>query len=94
MKHTTPQCYQINPYCLADVLDAKGGGCFCPECCAKARVTAVYTVEDFRPGVRPLGWWAKVVCSEKLGLLVKERIVPGWPCGPWKEGKARSVGGP
>ncbi len=75
----TPQRYQINTYCLAEVLDPKGGGCFCPKCCVKLSVTAVYTVEDFRLGVRPLGWWDRVVCSEKLALLVPERIVPGWP---------------
>lgn len=72
----------INRYCLREVLvHVERHECGCPECCAATGRTAVYTVEDFRPGVRPLGWWAKVICSEKLALLVKERIVPGWPGG-------------
>ncbi len=41
----------------------------------------MYIAEDFLEGVHPLGYWGKVVCTEKLGLLVKERIVPGWPGG-------------
>ncbi len=53
--------------------------CGCPECCARLGYTAIYTMEDFKPGVEPLEWWAKALCKEKLGLLVRDRIVPGWP---------------
>ncbi len=70
---------QINLYCLAEVLEPHGLVCGCPTCCAKKGLTAVYLEEDYRPGVRPLGYWGKVICREKLALLVKERIVPGWP---------------
>ncbi len=70
----------INPYCLKDVLfHVARHECGCPVCCAATGRTAVFVVEDYRPGVRPLSWWGKSVCSEKLALLVKERICPGWP---------------
>lgn len=72
---------QINLYCLADVLEPHGCVCGCPTCCAKKGLTAVYIVEDFLEGVRPLGYWGRVVCTEYLGLLDKERIIPGWPGG-------------
>ncbi len=65
----------INLYCLRDFL----GFCGCPKCCAADGLTALYCVDDFVPGVHPCGWWPKVVCTEKLAMLVKERIVPGWP---------------
>ncbi len=80
----------INLWCLADVFGPRGIRCGCPECCAKKGLTAVFLVADFQPGVYPLGWWPKSVCSEKRALLVRERICPGWPASPWKEGKRES----
>ncbi len=71
----------INLFCLEEVLLHTGGTCGCPECCAANGCTALYAVEDFEPNVHPCGWWPKVVCTEKLATLVKERIVPGWPGG-------------
>ncbi len=71
----------INLWCLADVLGPRGLGCGCPVCCAKSGLTALYSVDDFVAGVYPLSWWPKVVCTEKLALLCKERICPGWPGG-------------
>jgi len=87
----TPPVYyqeQINLYCLADVFGPRGIACACPKCLAKDGLTAVFLVEDFQQGVYPLGWWPKCVCTEKLALLCVERIVPGWPGSPWKEGKS------
>lgn len=78
---------QINLYCLAKVLEPHGCVCGCPVCCAKKGLTAVYIAVDFKEGVRPLGYWGKVVCTEKLALLVRERIIPGWPGSQPKEGK-------
>ncbi len=77
----------INLYCLADVLGPHGQTCGCPTCCAAVGMTAVYLVETFVTGARPLGWWPKSVCSEKLALLCKERIAVGWPGYVPKEGK-------
>ncbi len=77
----------INPWCLADVLGPRGIACGCPGCCARDGTTAVFLVEDFETGVYPLGWWPKSVCSEKLSLLCRERICPGWPGSRWKEGE-------
>ncbi len=77
----------INLYCLADVLGPHGHSCGCPVCCSSVGMTAVYLVETFVPGVRPLGWWPKSICSEKLALLCKERIAAGWPGYVPKEGK-------
>ncbi len=77
----------INLHCLADVLAPRGIACGCPECCAKDGLTALYAVDDFETGVYPLAWWPKVVCTEKLAKLCKERICPGWPGSTWKEGK-------
>ncbi len=71
----------INLYCLRCVLEPHGQSCGCPTCCASVGMTAVFAVSDYIPDVHPLGYWAKSVCSEKLALLVKERIVPGWPGG-------------
>ncbi len=81
----------INLWCLKDVMAPRGIGCGCPECCARDGLTALFCVEDFKPGVYPLEWWPKVVCTEKLALLCQERICPGWPGSPWKEGKRCSV---
>ncbi len=71
----------INLYCLKDILGPHGLSCGCPVCCASVGLTAVYCVDDFDPDVEPLGYWPKSVCTEKLALLVRERIVPGWPGG-------------
>ncbi len=71
----------INLWCLEEVLSQVGELCGCPDCCAAAGTTALYTLQDFVPGVYPLSWWAKCVCKEKLAMLCKERIVPGWPGG-------------
>jgi len=88
---TAIKASHINPWCLADVLGPRGIRCGCPVCCAKNAETAVFLVDDYVPDVHPLGWWPKSVCSEKLSLLCRERIVPGWPGSMWKEGKLRSV---
>ncbi len=82
----------INLYCLAEVLEPHGCVCGCPTCCAEKGLTAVYIAEDFKQGVKPLEYWGKVVCTEKLALLCRERIVPGWPGSPWKEGKPEPDG--
>jgi len=87
VSHTPLRESQINLWCLADVFGERGIRCGCPLCCAKEGLTAVFQVEDFQSGVYPLGWWPKSVCSEKRALLVRERICPGWPGSPWKEGK-------
>lgn len=79
--------YIINLYCLEGVLWDPGQRCGCPDCLANRGMTAVYTTQDFMPGVIPLGYWQKSACSEKLARLVKERIVPGWPGGESREGK-------
>jgi len=71
----------INLWCLKDILEMRDRACGCPVCCAESGLTALYCVDDFEPGVYPLEWWPKVVCTEKLARLVKERIVPGWPGG-------------
>lgn len=73
--------HHINLWCLKDVLGPHDIVCGCPTCCAAIGCTEIFCVEDFEPGVRPLGYWPKSVCSEKLALLCKERIVPGWPGG-------------
>ncbi len=75
----------INLWCLADIRAARGLPCGCPECLAKEGLTAVFSPDDFEEGVYPLGWWSKSVCTEKLALLCKERICPGWPGSPWNE---------
>ncbi len=80
----------INLWCLRDVNETRGLACGCPECCRKDGLTALFCVEDFQTDVYPLAWWPKVVCTEKLALLVRERICPGWPGSSWKEGKAVS----
>jgi len=87
VKDTPLAPQQINLWCLADVFGPRGLRCGCPECCARTGNTAVFLVEYFEPDVYPLGWWPKSVCSEKLALLCRERICPGWPGSPWKEGK-------
>ncbi len=71
----------INLWCLHAVLAPRGLACGCPQCCAADGKTAVFQVKDFEPDVYPLAWWPKSVCSEKLALLCKERIVPNWPGG-------------
>jgi len=78
---TSYENHTINLFCLAEVYEPRGILCGCPLCLAKEGLTAVFQVEDFQQGVYPLGWWRKSVCSEKLALLVKERICPGWPGG-------------
>ncbi len=88
MDYPFDQCV-INLWCLDDVLKHHGWRCGCPECCAKNGMTAVFKVEDFQPGVYPLHWWPKSICSEKLALLCKERICPGWPGGAALEEKRR-----
>jgi len=70
----------INLYCLAEVLDhIPGEFCGCPKCCADTGTTALYTLQDFKAGVHPLTYWSRCICKEKLALMVRERIVPGWP---------------
>ncbi len=78
----------INLWCLRDVLGPRKLRCGCPVCCAEVGKTAVFKVEHFEIGVYPLNWWPKSVCTEKLALLCIERICPGWPGAPWKEGKS------
>ncbi len=85
--------HAINLWCLKDILEPRKLACGCPLCCAELGLTAVFQVEDFEVGVYPLGWWPKSVCSEKLALLVRERICPGWPGSTWKEGKRVARGG-
>jgi len=79
----------INLWCLKNVIGLTGRLCGCPDCCAENGMTAVFLVEDFVTDVYPLRYWRKSVCSEKLALLCRERICPGWPGSPWKEGKIR-----
>ncbi len=71
----------INVWCLKDILQYRNLLCGCPLCCQARGQTAVFKVEHFETGVYPLGWWPKSVCSEKLALLCRERIVPEWPGG-------------
>ncbi len=74
--------WHINLYCLEEVLiNTRGQLCGCPACCAANGSTALYTLQDFKLGVHPLAYWSRCVCKEKLALLCKERIVPGWPGG-------------
>lgn len=93
MTQTAVRNSEINLWCLASVLEHVQLECGCPDCCAQDGNTAVFLVEHFVRGVYPLGWWPKSICSEKLALLCQERICPGWPGAPWKEGKRVDPGG-
>lgn len=83
---------EVNLWCVDELYGERGPACGCPICCALHANTVVFAVEDFVRGVYPLGWWRKSVCTEKLALLVRERICPGWPGSTWKEGKRMGGG--
>ncbi len=54
--------------------------CGCPTCLSARGATLVYKADDMSktPERR---YWGRIVVSEKIGLLAKENIVPGYPGG-------------
>ncbi len=54
--------------------------CGCPSCLHDRCQTLVYSAEDMDE--TPLKeYWGRRIVSEKIGLLAKENIVPGYPGG-------------
>jgi len=54
--------------------------CGCPSCLHERSETLIYSAEDMAETPLETHWGRRVV-SEKLGLMAKENIVPGYPGG-------------
>ncbi len=59
---------------------SSGVECGCPLCCHERSETCVWAADDVEKGGRSTFWGRRIV-SEKVGLMAKDRIVPGYPGG-------------
>lgn len=55
--------------------------CGCPDCLASAGLTVVYHSEDWNAEGTLREHWRKLIVSQRVGNLVREMIVQGYPGG-------------
>ncbi len=66
--------------CKEYTAPSAGVECGCPLCCHERSETCVWSAQDAQKGGRS-SFWGRNIVSEKLGLMTKENIVPGYPGG-------------